>query len=89
MQGNRLTSKTCGRFAKKNGKKLKKNIVQNYWLIMPVRGWRESSKIRDTISPTRAGLLSEMAKKSANREAGLRNRGPLEALNNTKLILND
>ena len=30
-----------------------------------------------------------MAKKSPNKETGFVNRGPLEALNDTKLVLND
>ena len=37
----------------------------------------------------RPGLLLETVKQSPNPETGLVNRGPLEALNDTKLILND
>ena len=38
---------------------------------------------------TRAGLLQETAKKSPKQETGFGNRGPLEAPDDTKLILND
>ena len=44
---------------------------------------------RFLIFHVRAGLLKEKAKKSPNQETDLGNMGPLEDLNDTKLVLSE